>query len=110
MGAPGGAPVMGLTPLVGAYGGYKGEGGFYPGPRGESPSREFSLRLICPTAKIGGVIGKAGSAINQIRQETGATIKVDSSKAEADDCIISISANEVSLGNLMKTQRKKYDV
>ncbi|KAK1432872.1 hypothetical protein QVD17_09774 [Tagetes erecta] len=95
MGAPGGTPVMGLTPLVGAYGGYKGEGGFYPGPRGESSPKEFSLRLICPTAKIGGVIGKAGAAINQIRQETGATIKVDSSKAEADDCIISISANEV---------------
>ncbi|KAI3784846.1 hypothetical protein L1987_43952 [Smallanthus sonchifolius] len=95
MGAPGGAPIMSLTSLVGAYGGYKGEGGFYPGPRDESPPKEFSLRLICPTANIGGVIGKAGAAINQIRQETGATIKVDSSKAEADDCIISISAKEV---------------
>ncbi|KAF5792029.1 putative K domain-containing protein [Helianthus annuus] len=94
-GPPGGAPFMGLTQLVGAYGGYKGEGGFYAGPRDESPPKEFSLRLICPTANIGGVIGKGGAAINQIRQETGAAIKVDSSKAEADDCIISISAKEV---------------
>ncbi|XP_076915652.1 KH domain-containing protein At4g18375-like isoform X1 [Bidens hawaiensis] len=92
MGAP---QIMGLTPVAGGYGGYKGEGGFYPGPRGESPPREFCLRLICPTANIGGVIGKGGAAINQIRQETGATINVDSSKAEADDCIISISAREV---------------
>ncbi|KAI7731331.1 hypothetical protein M8C21_011216 [Ambrosia artemisiifolia] len=95
MGPPGGAPFMGLTQLVGAYGGYKGEGGLYPGPRDESPPKEFSLRLICPTANIGGVIGKGGAAINQIRQETGAAINVDSSKAEADDCIISISAKEV---------------
>ncbi|KAI3776978.1 hypothetical protein L1987_46771 [Smallanthus sonchifolius] len=92
MGAP---PMMSLTPLVGAYGGYKGEGGFYPGPRDESLPKEFSLRLICPTANIGGVIGKGGAAINQIRQETGATINVDSSKSEADDCIISISSKEV---------------
>ncbi|KAL8234016.1 hypothetical protein R6Q59_020116 [Mikania micrantha] len=92
MGAP---SVMGLTSLAGAYGGYKGEGGFYPGPRDESPPKEFSLRLICPTANLGGVIGKGGAAINQIRQETRAAIKVDSSHAEADDCIISISAKEV---------------
>ncbi|KAI7728931.1 hypothetical protein M8C21_015312 [Ambrosia artemisiifolia] len=92
MGAP---PIMGVTPVVGAYGGYKGEGGFYPG-QNESPPREFSLRLVCPTANIGGVIGKGGAAINQIRQETGAAIKVDSSKAEGEtDCIISISAKEV---------------
>ncbi|KAI7728933.1 hypothetical protein M8C21_015314 [Ambrosia artemisiifolia] len=92
MGAP---PIMGVTPVVGAYGGYKGEGGFYPG-QSESLPREFSLRLVCPTANIGGVIGKGGAAINQIRQETGAAIKVDSSKAEGEtDCIISISAKEV---------------
>ncbi|XP_076931317.1 KH domain-containing protein At4g18375-like isoform X2 [Bidens hawaiensis] len=92
MGPPGGAPYMGLPQLVGAY----------PGQRDESSVREFILRLICPTANIGGVIGKGGAAINQIRQETGAAIKVDSSKAEADDCIISISAKEVSLGKIMK--------
>ncbi|KAL4581781.1 hypothetical protein LXL04_006309 [Taraxacum kok-saghyz] len=100
MGAPGGPPIMGLTPLVGPYGGYKNEGGdwprgFYPGPREDSSPREFHLRLICPTANIGGVIGKGGGVINQIRQETGAGVKVDSSATEADDCIISISAKEV---------------
>ncbi|KAJ9562104.1 hypothetical protein OSB04_007264 [Centaurea solstitialis] len=101
MGAAGGAPIMGLTPLVGAYGGYKGESGewprgFYPGgPREDASPKEFSLRLICPTANIGGVIGKGGAIINQIRQETGAAVKVDSSATEADDCIISISSREV---------------
>lgn len=98
-----GAPIMGLSSLVGGYGGFKPEGGdwsrgFYPGQRDESAQREFSLRLICPTENIGGVIGKGGAAINQVRQETRADIKVNSSVAEgADDCIISISSKEVCL-------------
>lgn len=100
MGATAGAPVMGLTPLVGPYGGYKADSGdwsrsFYPAPRDDSSSKEFSIRLVCPTANIGGVIGKGGTIINQIRQESGAGIKVDSSAAEGDDCIILISAKEV---------------
>lgn len=99
LGAAAGPPVMGLTPLVGPYGGYKAEGGdwsrsFYPTSRDEASSKEFSLRLVCPTANIGGVIGKGGVIINQIRQESGAAIKVDSSAAEGDDCVISISAKE----------------
>ncbi|KAL6990526.1 hypothetical protein U1Q18_042261 [Sarracenia purpurea var. burkii] len=99
MGPTSGGPIMGLAPLVGPYGGYKGDGGdwsrsFYSSSREESSPKEFSLRLICPTSNIGGVIGKGGVIINQIRQESGAVIKVDSSTTEGDDCIISISAKE----------------
>ncbi|XP_057488492.1 KH domain-containing protein At4g18375-like isoform X2 [Actinidia eriantha] len=99
MGPNSGAPIMGLAPFVGPYGGYKGDSRdwsrpFYPAPRGEASSKEFSLRLICPAASIGGVIGKGGTIINQIRQESGAGIKVDSSAVGGDDCIISISAKE----------------
>ncbi|KAI3452288.1 hypothetical protein Pfo_008953 [Paulownia fortunei] len=100
LGATAGAPIMGLTPLVGPYGGYKGESADWPrslysAPRNEASSKEFSLRLVCPTANIGGVIGKGGTIINQIRQDSGAVIKVDSSVAEGDDCVISISAKEI---------------
>ncbi|KAF8390149.1 hypothetical protein HHK36_024671 [Tetracentron sinense] len=100
MGPNAGAPVMGLAPLMGPYGGYKGGSGgdwshsLYPTPRDEASAKEFSLRLVCPTGNIGGVIGKSGSIIKQIRQESGAYIKVDSSAAEGDDCIITISAKE----------------
>ncbi|KAG6759939.1 hypothetical protein POTOM_036435 [Populus tomentosa] len=85
-----GAPVLGL------YGNYKGgwSSSFYPDQRDESSAKEFSLRLVCPTANIGGVIGKGGGIIKQIRQESRASIKVDSSGAEGDDCIIFISAKE----------------
>lgn len=95
-----GPTIMGLSQLVGPYGGYKGEGGdwprsFYSAPRDSGSSKEFTLCLVCPTANIGAVIGKGGLIINQIRQESGAGIKVDSSAAEdAEDCIISISARE----------------
>ncbi|WMV17415.1 hypothetical protein MTR67_010800 [Solanum verrucosum] len=65
-----GAPIVGMASLMGSYRGYKGE------------------------TNIGGVIGKGGVIINQIRQESGAAIKVDSSAAEGDDCVISISVKE----------------
>ncbi|XP_047319784.1 RNA-binding KH domain-containing protein RCF3-like [Impatiens glandulifera] len=99
VGSSAGGPIMGLAPIVGPYGGYKGDSrdwphSVYPAPRNESSAMEFSLRMISPTANIGGVIGKSGVVIKQIRQESGASIKVDSSGAEGDDCIISISARE----------------
>lgn len=100
IGPTGGAPIVGIAPLVSPYGGYKSDAGdwsrsLYSAPRDELSSKEFSLRLVCPTGNIGGVIGKGGAIINQIRQESGALIKVDSSTAEGDDCLITISAKEV---------------
>jgi poly(rC)-binding protein 2/3/4 len=74
--------------LMGSYGNYSG------GRRDEASAKEFSIRFVCPTGNIGGVIGKGGGIINQIRQESGASIKVDSSAAEGDDCIIFVSAKE----------------
>lgn len=101
MGPTAAGPIVGIAPLMGHYGGYKGDTSgdwsrsLYSAPRDEMSSKEFSLRLVCPTANIGGVIGKGGAIINQIRQESGASIKVDSSATEGDDCLISISSKEV---------------
>ncbi|KAG6398337.1 hypothetical protein SASPL_139795 [Salvia splendens] len=100
MGASAGPPIMGLAPLMGHYGGYKGESAdwsqsMYSAPRTETSPKEFSLRLVCPTANIGGVIGKGGMIINQIRQDSGAGIKVDSAASEGDERVISITAKEV---------------
>ncbi|XP_022740084.1 KH domain-containing protein HEN4-like [Durio zibethinus] len=99
LGPAAGAQIVGIASLVGPYGGYKGDTGEWPhslysAPRDEMSSKEFSLRLVCPTANIGGVIGKGGAIINQIRQESGAAIKVDSTNTDGDDCLITISAKE----------------
>ncbi|KAJ8774554.1 hypothetical protein K2173_017000 [Erythroxylum novogranatense] len=80
------------APFMGFYGNYKGGG--YSDSRDDSCAKEFSLRFLCPSGNIGGVIGKGGGIIKQIRQESRASIKVDSSSAEGDDCIIFISAKE----------------
>ncbi|KAH9676560.1 RNA-binding KH domain-containing protein [Citrus sinensis] len=94
------APIVGIAPLMGPYGGYKGDTAgdwsrsLYSAPRDDLSSKEFSLRLVCPVANIGGVIGKGGAIINQIRQESGAAIKVDSSSTEGDDCLITVSSKE----------------
>ncbi|KDP41221.1 hypothetical protein JCGZ_15628 [Jatropha curcas] len=84
------------TPLMSLYGNYKGgwSSSLYSDQRDEASAKEFSLRLVCPIGNIGGVIGKGGGIIKQIRQESRASIKVDSSGAEGDDCIIFISAKE----------------
>ncbi|XVF58298.1 hypothetical protein PTKIN_Ptkin07bG0053700 [Pterospermum kingtungense] len=93
------AQIVSIASLAGRYGGYKGDTGEWPrslysAPRDEMSSKEFSLHFVCLTANIGGVIGKGGAIINQIRQESGTVIRVDSSSTEGDDCLITISAKE----------------
>ncbi|KAL1551047.1 KH domain-containing protein HEN4-like [Salvia divinorum] len=78
------------TSLMGPYRNHRKDGREW-----SSVAREFSLRIVCPTENIGAVIGKAGSVIKQIRQDSGAFIVVDSSGADGDDCIISVSAKEM---------------
>ncbi|GMJ09291.1 hypothetical protein like AT5G15270 [Hibiscus trionum] len=99
LGPASGAPIVPIPSLAAPYGGYKGDTGEWPrslysAPRDDRSSKEFSLRIVCPTANIGGVIGKGGAIINQIRQESGAVINVDSSSSDGDDCLITISAKE----------------
>ncbi|VFR02765.1 unnamed protein product [Cuscuta campestris] len=99
MGPAPGSPIVRLAPLLGPYVSYKDKRGEWPqslytAPRHESSSTEFSLRLICPNVNVGGVIGKGGAIINKIRQDSRASIKVDISSDEEDDCLIVISAKE----------------
>lgn len=84
----GGAPAS----LMGPYRNHRKDGREW-----SSVAREFSLRLVCPTENLGAVIGKGGSVIKQIRQDSGAFIVVDSANADGDNCIISVSAMEVCI-------------
>lgn len=93
----GGPRLVGLAPLMGSYGRDAGDWSrpLYQPPRNDPPATEFFIRLVSPVENIASVIGKGGALINQLRQETRATIKVDSSRTEGNDCLITISAREV---------------
>lgn len=104
------APIVGIAPHMPAVSGYMGDAGAawplsssgYPaltglgGPhrRDDASAEEFVFQLLCRTDKIGGVIGKGGGVINQIRQETGANIKVADQVPDCDERVIIVSSRE----------------
>ncbi|XVF27299.1 hypothetical protein REPUB_Repub14bG0095000 [Reevesia pubescens] len=61
---------------------------------GASRSEELIIRVLCPFDKIGRVIGRGGGTIKSIRQASGARIEVDDTKADRDECIITVIATE----------------
>ncbi|KAE9591378.1 hypothetical protein Lal_00038578 [Lupinus albus] len=63
---------------------------------GAPQSEELIVRMLCPSDKIGRVIGKGGSTIRSMREASGARIEVDDSKAHHDECLISITSTESS--------------
>jgi poly(rC)-binding protein 2/3/4 len=85
---------------MGEYGNHPSEfgpGGFngVPPGHGREPSAEFSMKILCSTGKIGGVIGKGGSNVKIVQQETGASIHVEDASAESEERAIRVSAFEV---------------
>lgn len=68
----------------------------FSGLESASRSEELAIRVLCPFDKIGRVIGKGGSTIKNIRQATGARIEVNDTKDDHDECIITVTATEVS--------------
>lgn len=68
---------------------------------GASRSEELIIRMLCPSDKIGRVIGKGGSTIKSMRQASGARIEVDDSKANYDECLIIITTTEVHYLSLL---------
>lgn len=73
-----------------------GRVGFDYGPppsAGEAPS-DFTMKILCSAAKIGGVIGKGGFNVKQLQQETGAGIHVEDVALESDERVIRVSSLE----------------
>lgn len=62
------------------------------GSQNSSSSGGTLLRVLCPSNKIGSVIGKGGSVISQIRQESGARIRVEDSVPGCEERIIFITS------------------
>ncbi|KAL4589333.1 hypothetical protein LXL04_002239 [Taraxacum kok-saghyz] len=55
-------------------------------------SGETLFRILCPSAKTGGVIGKGGAIIRQFREETGAKIRIDDYTHGSEERVIVIVA------------------
>lgn len=63
----------------------------------DNAENELVFRLLCPSDKIGSVIGKGGSIIHSLRKETGARIKIADAVPGSDERVIIVSALEVPM-------------
>ncbi|KAL5988442.1 hypothetical protein ACLOJK_036206 [Asimina triloba] len=73
-----------------------GNGAFKRRPMLPSPPIVLSpghaaFRLLCPASKTGVVIGKSGSVVNLIRQETGAKIRIQDAVPACDERVILVA-------------------
>ncbi|KAL6843135.1 hypothetical protein ACP4OV_026848 [Aristida adscensionis] len=59
-------------------------------------SGELEFRVLCPSDRIGLVIGRGGGTIRSIRQESGARIDVDDAKDDREESIITIASTEAT--------------
>ncbi|KAL5726157.1 hypothetical protein ACHQM5_009225 [Ranunculus cassubicifolius] len=60
-------------------------------PHGDA-SADFSMKILCPSERIGSVIGRGGSTVRQIQHETGTNIKVEETRPDAEERAILVSA------------------
>merc|ERR1719273_1158621 len=64
-------------------------------------NREFSVRILCDSKNVGGIIGKGGATINTLRSESNATIDIGKQIPGAGKRIISISGNVESISTAL---------
>lgn len=67
-------------------------------PRGYSPNFEEDVvfRLLCQADKVGSLIGKGGSVVRALQNETGASIKIAEGVSDSDERVVVITARENS--------------
>lgn len=56
---------------------------------------EVVFKLLCQVDKVGSLIGKGGSVIRHLQNETGAYIKIADAPPDSDERVVVISAREV---------------
>jgi poly(rC)-binding protein 3/4 len=86
-------PSWGYDPYRTDTSGYGYGSGGYNKSRSDK-YEDFILRLLCPAWRIGGIIGKRGSHVRQLEEETGAHLQVEET-TEDDERVLAISAKEV---------------
>lgn len=72
------------------------------GPENFGPNRrmggeaEVVFKLLCHQEKVGSLIGKGGSVIRALENDTGTYIKIVEGLSDTDERVVSISAREVN--------------
>lgn len=61
------------------------------------PQQEVVFKIFCPNERVGSIIGKGGSIIKTLQNETGALISIGPILADCEERVITISAMEVNL-------------
>ncbi|CAL8468952.1 g8493 [Coccomyxa elongata] len=73
-------------------------------------SATVEYRLLCPAARIGTVIGKGGLTIQQMRDSTGARIKVEPEVVGCSDRLISFSSPDEPGADWCRAQEALFAV
>lgn len=60
----------------------------------DGAEEEMFLRVLCPNDRVGSMIGKGGSVIRKMREDTDAHIKVGDPVPNSDERVIEITSNE----------------
>ncbi|XP_071691652.1 KH domain-containing protein HEN4-like [Rutidosis leptorrhynchoides] len=58
------------------------------------PQHEIVFRMLCPNDRVGNLIGKSGTIIQAIKNESGANITIGAPVSDCDERLITISAME----------------
>lgn len=73
----------------------------FPGPEGAGPphhrgfvEEEVVFKLLCHQDKVGSLIGKGGSVVRAMQNETGASIQIVDVGPDSDERVVVISARE----------------
>ncbi|KAJ9186884.1 hypothetical protein P3X46_002409 [Hevea brasiliensis] len=60
----------------------------------KSSSNGVVFRILCPAFKTGSIIGKGGAIISQIRQETGAKVRIEETVPGCDERVVVIVGSD----------------
>ncbi|KAK9811171.1 hypothetical protein WJX73_008015 [Symbiochloris irregularis] len=71
---------------------------------------QLQYRLLCPTTQSGKVIGKGGAVVQQIREQTGATIKIGEHIQGCPDRIVTIQSTETADDDLSAAETALFEV
>ncbi|CAK7323730.1 unnamed protein product [Dovyalis caffra] len=81
-------------------------------PRGYSPNfeEEVVFRLLCQADKVGSLIGKGGSVVRALQNETGASIKIAEGVSDSDERVKSEQRHSPAQDAVIRVQSRIAEI